>query len=451
VKARLRLGRQWVGTLAYQNVQQDSVPVYHRVALENYRYFQMNPQRRQLAYARLNGYVGHRWLQAMQLTGLWQRQAEARQSQRTNNVTAVYENDQTTTTGLTLLANATPYPGWQVQYGADLYADHVGSTRRDENTQTGTTTARRGLYPNGATMSSLALYTTHTLTLDRLTLTGGARYNMFSISIPEAAAAVPRPGTLAQISPSALVGNVGVSYALLPELRVVGSVQSAFRAPNVDDLGTLGIVDFRYEVPNANLRPERALTKELGLKLRTNRLAATLTAYHNDLTDVITRTRAGNDSLQGYPVYLKQNTARAFVRGIETDIEYELAPNWLLLGNLTHTFGQNLTAGEPYRRIPPLHGRVVLSYQSPQGWWVRSELLYAGAQTRLAAGDIADNRIAKGGTPAWQVLNLNGGYRWKSLTINAEWQNLTNTPYRTHGSGVDGVGSSAWLSVAWSW
>jgi hemoglobin/transferrin/lactoferrin receptor protein len=446
VKTRLRLAARWVGTLAYQAVQQDSVPVYHRVALENYRYFQMNPQQRQLAYARLNGYVGHWWLQSVQLTALWQRQAEARQSQRNNSPTVIYEADQTTTTGLTLLANAQPRPGWQLQYGADLYADRVGSTRRDLNTQTGANTFRRGLYPDGATMSSLALYTTHTLTLNRLTLTGGARYNAFSIRIPEAAA-----GGAAQISPAAVVGQAGASYALLPTLRVVGSVQSAFRAPNVDDLGTLGIVDFRYELPNADLRPERALTKELGLKLRSDRLAATLAVYHNALTDVITRVRAGRDSLQGYPVYLKQNTAQAFIRGLETDVEYELARHWLLAANLTYTYGQNLTAGEPYRRIPPLHGRVGLTYQAPQGWWFRSELLYAGAQTRLAAADVADNRITKGGTPGWQVLNLNGGYRWHSLTVSAEWQNLTNTPYRTHGSGVDGVGSSAWLSAVWQW
>lgn len=72
-------------------------------------------------------------------------------------------------------------------------------------------------------------------------------------------------------------------------------------------------------------------------------------------------------------------------------------------------------------------------------------------QTQLAAGDVADNCIATGGNPAWQVLNLNGGYRWNGLTISAEWQNLINKAYRMHGSGVDGVGRSAWLSVLVSW
>jgi len=75
----------------------------------------------------------------------------------------------------------------------------------------------------------------------------------------------------------------------------------------------------------------------------------------------------------------------------------------------------------------------------------------AGAQTRLARGDVSDNRIAKGGTPGWQIINLNGGYRWQFVTISAELQNLTNEAYRTHGSGVDGVGRSVWLSVLVNW
>ncbi len=450
VKARFRLSDRLVLTGAYQRLRQDSVPVYHRVKLENFAYNQFNPQQRQLTYARLDGFVGWKFVQSVQLTASWQQQTEGRQNQKNGSPTAVYERDQTRTTGLTLLANANPARHWTMQNGAEWYADRVGSTRQDVNTRTGISTSKRGLYPDGATMNSFALFSNHTVTLDRLLLTGGARYNVFRIMTPEATLGQSGLGE-AKISPSALVGQAGVSFALLPALRVVGSVQSAFRAPNVDDLGTLGIVDFRYELPNASLKPERSLTTEAGLKVRTSRFAATLLAYNNRLTDFISRVRAGKDSIQGYPVFLKQNSAESVIRGLEAEVEYEFLNEWLVYGNLTYTYGQNKTANEPFRRIPPLNGRVGLTYQARAGWWARAEGLYAGAQTRLAAGDVADNRIAKGGTPAWQVLNLNGGYRWNWLTISAELQNLTNKAYRMHGSGVDGVGRSAWLSVLVSW
>ncbi len=445
VKARFRLSNRLVATVAYQNLKQDSVPVYHRVRLENYAYYQFNPQRRQLTYARLEGFYNRPFLESVQLTASWQRQTEGRQSQRNSNPTAVYERDQTTSTGLTLLARANPTRFWQMQNGIEWYSDQVSSTRDDVNTSTRVVTPKRGLYPDRASMNSLAVFSLHTVTFDRLTLTGGGRYNAFRIQIPEQ--------TLgnAVVRPSALVGNLGASYAVIPAVRVFASVQSAFRAPNVDDLGTLGIVDFRYEVPNSNLQPERSFNKEVGVKIRTQRFSGTLLAYDNRLSNFISRVRAGNDSIQGYPVYLKQNSAQSVVRGFEAEAEYELVDNLLAYAGATYTYGQNKTANEPFRRIPPLNGRAGLTYQSTTGWWVRAELLYAGAQIRLAQGDKDDNRIAKGGTPAWEIINVNGGYRWKSLTISAELQNLTNKAYRTHGSGVDGVGRSAWLSVLVNW
>lgn len=442
VKARVQLSNRYIATVAYQDVEQDSVPVYHRVKLENFRFNQFDPQRRQLAYARLEGFYGTPWLESVQVTGSWQRQIEGRQSQRNGNPTVVSERDATTSNGLTIIARSAPTDFWTIQTGLDYYHDRVGSTRREVNTTTGVGVDRRGLYPNQATMNSLAVYSLHTLTFNKLTLTGGARYNAYTITIPEQTLGE------ATINPSALVGNAGFSYAVLPSVRLVGSIQSAFRAPNIDDMGTLGIVDFRYETPNSNLKPERSRTVEAGVKVRTGRVSASLLGYHNRLTDFITRVRAGRDSIQGYPVYLKQNSSASFIRGIEAETEVEFIRNWLVYGSLTYTYGQNVTANEPFRRIPPLNGRVGISYQPAASVWARAELLYAGAQTRLAQGDKDDNRIQKGGTPAWQIINLSAGYRFgQRLTVSGELHNLTNEAYRTHGSGVDGVGRSAWLAV----
>ncbi|GAA4461529.1 TonB-dependent receptor [Nibrella saemangeumensis] len=441
LKARFRLSNRYTLTAAYQNLRQDSVPVYHKVRLENFRYNQFNPQRRQLGYLRLEGFYNYRWLQSVQVTASWQRQTEGRQSQKNDSPTAVLERDETTTQGLTVLALSEPTSFWQIRSGIEVYSDFVRSSRIDRNTQTGAETAKRGLYPDRATMNSLAAFTLHTLTFDRLTLTGGGRYNTYQITIPEQ--------TLGKstISPSALVGNVGASYAVVPQVRVVASVQSAFRAPNIDDMGTLGIVDFRYETPNSNLEPERSLNTEAGVKVRTGRFSASVLGYYTRLTNFISRVRMGRDSIQGYPVYLKQNSAEAFIRGLETEAEWEFARNWLAYGSLVYTYGQNVTANEPFRRIPPLNSRMGVTYQSPASFWVRAEVLLAGAQTRLAKGDMDDNRIGKSGTPGWQVVNLNGGYQWRSFMVSAELQNLFNEAYRTHGSGVAGTGRSAWLAV----
>jgi outer membrane receptor protein involved in Fe transport len=73
--------------------------------------------------------------------------------------------------------------------------------------------------------------------------------------------------------------------------------------------------------------------------------------------------------------------------------------------------------------------------------------LAATKQERLAQGDKDDNRIPEGGTPGWNIFNINVGYSWKSLSLDLRIQNLLNKDYRYHGSGVNGYGRSASLSV----
>jgi hemoglobin/transferrin/lactoferrin receptor protein len=452
IKARFRIGNQLRLTAAYQSLRQDSVPLFHRVKLENFAYYQFDPQRRRLAYVRLDGYVGSKLVHDFQLTASYQRQTEGRQSQRNNNPTATYERDDTQTTGLSLTANSRFKTNWTAQSGVEFYHDFVGSERADVNLRTNVTTPKRGLYPDQAKMNSLAVFTLHTMTINRLIITAGGRYNHFRVLIPQATngitASAGQTDSRAVVEPSAVVGNVGLSFALMPGLRLVGGIQSAFRAPNIDDLGTLGIVDFRYETPNTSLTPERSVNKELGLKLRTGRVSATITAYHNQLSGLIGRVRVGRDSVQGYPLYQKENIASAYIRGLEAETEWQIAPTGLLYGGVAYTYGQNESGKEPLRRIPPFFGRFGVALRPGTKFNARAEWQFAGAQQRLAAGDIADNRIGPGGTSGWHVVNVYGGYTPnRHLTISAELHNLANQPYRTHGSGVDAMGRSAWLAV----
>ncbi len=444
VKARFRVSERLLLTAAYQHLRQERVPLYHRVQLENYQYSYFDPQTRQLGYVRLEGFYAGRWVRQVQLTGSYQRFLEGRQSRRNDAPTITDERDDTGTWGTTLAVHSEPVEGWHAQSGAELYLDRVGSTRRDVTIATGEATPKRGLYPDAATAANVALYSLHSLAWRKFTFTAGGRYNAYRIAVPESTLGE------ASIRPDALVGNVGVSFALHPLHRLTASVQSAFRAPNVDDLGTLGIVDFRYELPNANLSPEKSLGYEVGWKARTDWFSASVAAYHNRLTNIIGRVRAGSDSIQGYPVYLKRNVAEAFVRGIEAEAEVQLARQLAAYGGLSYAYGQNRTAGEPFRRIPPLNGRAGLTYtygRTRHNGWARAETLFAGRQDRLAQGDIDDNRIGPGGTPGWWIINLHAGYSYRGLGVSLEGHNLLDRPYKTHGSGVYNPGRSLWVTV----
>ncbi len=253
-------------------------------------------------------------------------------------------------------------------------------------------------------------------------------------------------------TPNTWVGNLGASYALGPQYRLVASVSTGFRAPNVDDLTKFGSFDSGFEVPIRNLAPERSVTAEAGVKAKTEQFSGTLVAYRTRLSDLIERTPAryqGSERWQGDPVFQKQNVAAAFLRGLEAEAAWRMTNAWTAFGSVVFTYGQNTTDNEPMRRIPPLHGRVGLQWETATGWNARTEWRYAGAQRRLSGGDLNDHRIADAGTDGWQVVNLYAGYTHGPWAVNIGLQNLLDESYRTHGSGVDGYGRSAWVAVRW--
>ncbi|MCK5467028.1 MAG: TonB-dependent receptor, partial [Cyclobacteriaceae bacterium] len=43
--------------------------------------------------------------------------------------------------------------------------------------------------------------------------------------------------------------------------------------------------------------------------------------------------------------------------------------------------------------------------------------------------------------------NIYGGYDHPYFSINASLQNLFDEAYRVHGSGIDGIGRSFWVSL----
>lgn len=437
INTRLRL------TVAQQWLQQSHVPLYHRIRLENFARSEFDPQRRSLSYARLEGNFGHRLLKKITAVASYQATTERRLSQRNGSITLRTETDKVQTKGLTVNVLSEISKNWTANSGLELYADVVGSQREDFNQNSNQRIMSRGLYPDGATYLNYALYSLHQWQLGRWQVQAGGRFNGFNIRVSDATLGP------AQLNPKALVGNAAVLYGITPHSNVHLSLGSGFRAPNVDDLGTLGIVDFRYEIPTNDLRPEKSLNLELGYKLRTPHVAAGLYVFRNHLRDLITRVKLDGQVINGYNVYRKENVEKAYIEGVEAEAEVIIATQWKAYGSLAYAYGQNQSKNEPVRRIPPLNGRLGTHWQAG-GWFVRPEWLFAAKQARLAAGDRDDNRIPKGGTPSWNILNLHVGYQTPHWLLNLNAQNLFNTDYRLHGSGINGAGRSATLTLLYN-
>lgn len=440
LKGKIKLSRAAVLTLAHQNVHQQEVPVFHKVQLENFAINQFEPQRRALTYARLQQTLNQGAWKSLTLTASLHQTEEGRESRKNGSSVLRVENDQVRSLGFIAEATTASKRIWSASSGFEVYSDQVNSLRSDHELSNGTETAKRGLYPDGATLTSLAGFSLHEFDGAKWHFTAGARWNLFVIQVKDEAI-----GT-ARLTPSALVGNAAILRKLGKHSNLFAAVNTGFRAPNIDDLGTLGIVDFRFETPNYDLQPERSVHYQIGYKLQTNRLQGECYVYRNELHDLITRIKQDTQTQQGYPLYQKENVERAYVQGIETAWTFAFARNWSAQGTLTYTYGQNITAREPMRRIPPIFGRFGLDF-TPGAWSFSAEFLAAGQQDRLAKGDTEDNRIPKGGTPGWKVLNLHAGYEWRFLSLRLTALNLFDQDYRTHGSGVNGYGRSMFATI----
>jgi outer membrane receptor protein involved in Fe transport len=440
LKGKIALSRSAVLTLAHQNVQQSHVPVFHKVQLENFAVNEFDPQHRALTYARLEQTLNRGVWKSLSFTASLQQTEEGRNSQKNGSPVLRYENDQVRSLGA--IAQITNVFGkrWSANSGVEIYHDLVNSTRTDTDESTGAVSEKRGLYPDGATMASIAAFSLHEFDLPKWHFTAGARWNSFIINVEDEAVGA------AKLTPSALVGNAAVLRKIGNRSNLFVSVNSAFRAPNIDDLGTLGIVDFRFETPNYDLQPEHSVNAQIGYKLLTAKLQGEIYFYRNELRDLITRIKQDTQTMQGYPLYQKENSERAYIQGIETAWTWAFARDWSAHGSLTYTYGQNVTKNEPMRRIPPLFGRLALDF-APGAWSFEAEWLAAGKQDRLAKGDTEDNRIPVGGTPGWNVLNLYAGCEWRFLSLRLSALNVFNEDYRTHGSGVNGYGRSVFATL----
>jgi hemoglobin/transferrin/lactoferrin receptor protein len=443
LKAKFRINEKMALTIAQQQLSQRNVPVFYRIALENFAVNEFDKQQRQLQFFRLDVKGNRSLIDVIKIIGSRQQNREVRKSRKVGSVILREEEDQVTTFGLTADVLSVFAKDWQANSGIEFYSDGVESGRIDINQQTGAQNKIRGLYADDARYQNASLFSLHQLQHGRWVADVGLRFNAFSIRLQDTASGNIR------LTPSALVWNAGLSFELHKHHYLYASYSTGYRAPNVDDLSSLGVVDFRYEVPTFWLRPEHSGSLELGYKMKSKKWKGDVTFFSMRLKDLITRIKVDGEVVNGYAVYRKENSERALVQGIEAALTWYPLSCINLNGSITYTHGNNQTKNEPLRRIPPTNGRFMLNLQK-EDWSASAEWLWAAKQNRLAKGDKEDIRINPLGTPGWQVLNLYWSWHFRAFDLTGGLQNLFNRDYRTHGSGINGVGRSGWLSVGFS-
>ena len=445
VKLKWKLAENATLLLSHQFLQQNNVPLYHRVQSENFAYYFFAPQQRQITYARLEIDGRNKWLDKITFIGSLQKSLEKRTYQKNGNVYKFLEEDRVKTFGLTADIFSIISTNWTANSGIEYYQDKVNSSKQQITIASNATYNQRGLYPNNASNGNFSLYSLHHVKISRFEIEAGLRYNRFVITIPDTITSTLKVGNVT-VKPASLVANTTLLFHINQQQSVYTSFSTGYRSPNIDDMGTLGLVDFRYEIPAYNLRPETTYNSEVGYRYSNKKIRASVAVFYMQLTNLITRVPVVGEQVAGYQVYSKQNSQQSYIRGAEASFNYEFTKQLSINSGASYAYGQNTSRNEPMRRIPPFNGRLLLNYHKAN-WQAGLEQLFAGKQGRLAQGDKDDNRIAKGGTAGWHIINMYGGYVAHKYAVRIGFQNILNKDYRTHGSGINGMGRSAWMAL----
>jgi hemoglobin/transferrin/lactoferrin receptor protein len=357
LKSRFLLKNRTVLTIAHQNVTQSNVPVFHKIQLENFNINEFDPQKRQLTYARLDIETDNPLFKKIYAIASLQNTEEGRNSRKNGSSVLRVENDKVRSLGVSfnVLSQFTVTPshdeagsikGYSANSGIEIYKDFVKNSRVDMEQKTGISTAKRGLYPNNATMLSFSAFSMHNYISNKWQFSWGGRFNGFNIQVSDETIGK------STLKPSDFVWNASILRGVTDKLNIFISANSAFRAPNIDDLGTLGIVDFRYETPNFNLTHEKSYNTQVGFKYKKGKLRGETYFFRQDLRNIIARVRVDTQTVQGYALYQKENFEKGSIQGFETAWKAEIGKEVNIETGMAYTYGENSTKAEPMRRIP---------------------------------------------------------------------------------------------------
>lgn len=347
----------------------------------------------------------------------------------------------------------------QLNYGGMVYRDTVGSERFTRVPGADFLKAKAQDYPDNSTYSIYGLYAmvqwdpVRTASGSIFRFSGGWRRHGASAIVPETALL---PGVDYSFS-----GNVflfSAQYLYQDKYNLSLNFSQGFRAPSLFESVMFGDTGQFFSIPNYDLKPENSNTFEFLARGRFGTLTLSGNTYISFLQGFIKRANTqwdGQTQIGGKNVVFNINAGKGIIWGTEGHAVLAIAANWLLSGDMTYTWGEEkMTIGDdvPLSRIPPLFGQLKIRYdfleRSHWHGFVETYFRAAAKQSRLAANDLTDTRIPKGGTPGWWTWNIRIGSRlWDHVRCTLELDNILNKKYKYHGSGIYNPGTQVLLGV----
>jgi hemoglobin/transferrin/lactoferrin receptor protein len=362
-------------------------------------------------------------------------------------------------------AQATTHVGSRhlLVFGGELYRESIRASRVETDPVLQSSLQKRALYPNGSRYSTFGSFLRHSADWlqGRLRSSVSARYTRIGFRTFSNRNLTATGGSLgvagAQESFQDTTFSASLTWRVTPAFNLHTLVGRGFRAPNLNDLGALGLNDLGYEVPASeaarfgaligasdgenvasigrrvgSLNAERLFNYELGASYQTKKFYARVQVFDAELKQPIVRRSllfpadAPPQTIAGLAVLPISQTPeqraqgviavatafdprslKAFVNegqskyyGGEALFRYKASLRWSVEGNYSFLAGRELNPNRLIRRLPPQQGSFALRHDPV---WLRGRIRWielganlAGSQQRLSGGDLTDERIGAG-------------------------------------------------------
>ena len=273
-------------------------------------------------------------------------------------------------------------------------------------------------------------YATVSKSFDALTLNGGLRFDNRHINFHSR-------------NFNGVTGSIGAVWNLCQHTNLRLNVARGFRAPNMSELGSDGIHEgtLRYEIGNAELKPEYSWQADLGIDLSSRYISFQAALFANRIENYIFAKRVNTVMEEGYLTYqYTQGDARLL--GFEAGFDFHPIHQVHFENTFSFVDARQLHASEDARYLP----------MTPAPRWtseLKYELTHHGHtvfnNTFVALGlecNLAQNHYYKVDdtetrTPSYTLLSLSAGtdlniHKRKVAEIYVTAENLLNRAYQNH-------------------
>jgi outer membrane receptor protein involved in Fe transport len=334
--------------------------------------------------------------------------------------------------------------------GADFYHERVNTPAYTFSPSTGTVTPSRPRIPDEARYDAFGVYVQDSADLldDKVHLSGALRYGRADYESRASNSPIVLNMPLFpndDLDVDDVSGRFGVVVRPWEEIGFHFTYSRGFRAPDITELGTLGLTGDGFEVafadlagrgatlgttvgnqvvdsgrPLAQLESEVSNNYEVGFNVDLARVRFSATGYLIDLEDTLTKqplilpqgavgqllgsepivAQSANGTVfvaaSSSPVLARANFVDARLTGLETELEAKLTENVTFAANFTMMRAEDRANGAPPNiegGTPPATGHLRLRYApSSSRWWVEAYSTLADRQNRLSALDLSDRR-----------------------------------------------------------